>query len=213
VLAALALAIAAGIDMAAAARVANAAAGIAVGKVGTAAVRQDELVGALREERVHSTEQKILTLDAALEQVGRWRAAGDRIGFTNGCFDLIHPGHVSLLGQARAACDRLIVGLNTDASVRRLKGPTRPVQDELARAIVLASTAAVDAVVMFGDDTPIELIRALRPDVLVKGADYRIDQVVGGDFVQSYGGRVVLATLMPDQSTTRTIARLGRGGA
>lgn len=213
VVATLALALAAGAEAESAARLANAAASIAVGKTGTATVRQDELAATLQEERVHSTERKIVTLEQAADIVARWRARGERIGFTNGCFDLIHPGHVSLLGQARAACDRLVVGLNTDASIRRLKGPDRPVQDEVARSIVMASLAVVDLVVLFAEDTPLELIRTLRPDVLVKGADYTIDKVVGADLVQSWGGEVLLADLKPGQSTTRTIARIGRGAA
>src|SRR5207248_1487520 len=118
--------------------------------------------------------------------------------------------HVSMLAQARAACDRLIVGLNTDASVKRLKGPTRPVNTEMARAIVLAALETVDLVVLFDEETPIKLIEALHPDALIKGADYSVEQVVGASFVQSYGGRVVLATLTPGQSTSGTIARMGR---
>ena len=213
VVATLALALAAKQTLADAARLANAAAGIAVGKIGTAGVRPDELRHALQAGRAHGIEAKIAGLDAAHEQVARWRARGERVAFTNGCFDLIHPGHVSLLAQARGAADRLVVGLNTDASVRRLKGPERPVQNELARATVMASLAAVDLVVLFDEDTPLDLIRLLRPDVLVKGADYRVDQVVGADVVQAYGGRVLLADLTPGQSTTGTIARIGRGAA
>ena len=114
----------------------------------------------------------------------RLACAGPAVGFTNGCFDLIHPGHVRLLAQARAACDRLVVGLNSDASVRRLKGPTRPVQNEAARATVMASIASADLVMLFEEDTPERLIAAIRPDLLFKGADYRPDQVVGGDFVR-----------------------------
>ena len=149
-------------------------------------------------------------LSAAQERVRQWRNRNRRIGFTNGCFDLLHPGHLSLIRQAREACDRLIVGLNSDASVRRLKGPDRPVQSEAARAAVLASLEAVDLVVIFGEDTPLTLIEGLRPDVLVKGADYTIDQVVGGDLVRGYGGEVVLAALEDGHSTTATIARLRR---
>jgi D-beta-D-heptose 7-phosphate kinase/D-beta-D-heptose 1-phosphate adenosyltransferase len=130
------------------------------------------------------------------------------VGFANGCFDLIHPGHVSLLTQARANCDRLIVGLNSDDSVKRLKGAARPVQDEVARAIVLASLSSVDMVVVFPQDTPLELILALRPDVLVKGKDYAADKVVGAREVQSWGGRLFLADLTAGQSTTNTIARM-----
>jgi D-beta-D-heptose 7-phosphate kinase / D-beta-D-heptose 1-phosphate adenosyltransferase len=142
--------------------------------------------------------------------VERWRRQGFRIGFTNGCFDLLHPGHVSLIAQAKAACDRLVVGLNSDRSARRLKGPTRPVQLELARSAVLASLSAVDLIVIFEEDTPIELIRAIQPKVLVKGADYRLDEVVGADIVKRGGGEVLLADLMPGYSTTATIARLAR---
>lgn len=211
VVAVLAVARAAGADWAEAARLANTAAGIAVAKAGTAVVYPAELTRALHATEVLSTDAKIVTLDEAMERVALWRARRERVGFTNGCFDLIHPGHISLIGQARAACDRLIVGLNSDASVRRLKGETRPVQNETARAIVLASLAHVDLVVVFGEDTPIELIAALRPDVLVKGADYTVDKVVGSDLVRSYGGRVVLADLVPGQSTTRTVARIAGG--
>ena len=145
---------------------------------------------------------------AAAEQAERWRQRGYRVGFTNGCFDLLHPGHVHLLEQARSWCDRLVVGVNSDASVSRLKGPTRPIQGEAARAAVLASLATVDLVAVFEEDTPTELIRLVRPDVLVKGADYTVDQVVGGDLVQEWGGEVKLAELLPGNSTTATVARI-----
>ena len=135
-------------------------------------------------------------------------ATGSEFGFTNGCFDLLHPGHVALLGQAKAACDRLVVGLNSDASTVRLKGPSRPIQSESERAAVLASLAAVDLIVVFEEDTPIDLIRDIRPQVLVKGADYRLDEVVGGEFVKNAGGEVLLARIVPGYSTTATIARL-----
>ena len=204
----LAVALAAGADLAEATELANTAAGIVVGKAGTECVSPTELAQGLHLGALIETDRKVATLTGALDQVARWRAAGLRVGFTNGCFDLIHPGHVRLLGQARAACDRLIVGLNADASVKRLKGPERPVQNEVARATVMASIGAVDLVILFGEDTPLALIEALRPDVLIKGADYRIDQVVGADVVQSYGGKVVLADLEAGQSTTGTIGRI-----
>jgi D-beta-D-heptose 7-phosphate kinase/D-beta-D-heptose 1-phosphate adenosyltransferase len=212
VIATLAAALACGADLAQAARLANTAAGIATGKLGTAVVHPADLLGALQARDVLASEAKVVGLETALERIQRWRAAGDRIAFTNGCFDLIHPGHVSLLSQARSAADRLVVGLNSDASIRRLKGPDRPVQNETARGIVLASMSAVDLVLLFDEDTPIELIRAIRPEVLVKGADYRVDQVVGADVVQSHGGRVMLAELLPGHSTTGTIARVGGKG-
>jgi D-beta-D-heptose 7-phosphate kinase/D-beta-D-heptose 1-phosphate adenosyltransferase len=206
VIAVMGAALGAGASFLEAARLANTAAGIVVGKVGTAVVSANELAQALidREALEHS---KVMPLSLALDHVARWRRNGLKIGFTNGCFDLLHPGHVGLLKQARAACDRLVVGLNSDASVRRLKGAGRPVQNEDARAAVLASLASVDLVVLFAEDTPEALITAIRPDVLVKGADYRADQVVGGAFVESYGGRVMLAELLPGYSTTATIAR------
>jgi D-beta-D-heptose 7-phosphate kinase/D-beta-D-heptose 1-phosphate adenosyltransferase len=203
-------ALAAGASLEDAARLANLAGGIVVGKVGTAVIRADDLVGALRHERLAHGEAKVLDAARALERVRRWRAEGRRIGFTNGCFDLLHPGHISLMRQARAACDRLVVGLNTDASIRRLKGEGRPVQEEAARAAVLASLADVDLVVPFAEDTPMALIEQLRPDVLVKGADYTVETVVGADLVRGYGGRVVLADLAPGHSTSATIRRMAR---
>jgi D-beta-D-heptose 7-phosphate kinase/D-beta-D-heptose 1-phosphate adenosyltransferase len=211
VVAAVALALAAGAPLAEAAALANVAAGIAVGKVGTAAVYAEEVVDALRHQDLSDAEAKVLGLERVVEQTALWRRQGKRVGFTNGCFDLLHPGHVSLLAQARAACDRLIVGLNSDASVKRLKGRDRPVQNEAARAAVLASLGTVDCVTVFEDDTPLALIEAVRPDVLVKGADYAKKDVVGGAFVEKHGGRVVLATLEDGHSTTGTIARLAKG--
>ncbi|MBP2301494.1 D-glycero-beta-D-manno-heptose-7-phosphate kinase [Azospirillum picis] len=208
VVATLAAALSVGIELVDAARLANLAAGIVVGKVGTAVVRSAELLSSLHELQWRHGEEKVVTRDAAAERAERWRLRGKRVGFTNGCFDLLHPGHISLLKQARAACDVLVVGLNSDASVKRLKGESRPVQNETARATVLASLGCVDLVVVFGEDTPEELIRALRPEVLVKGADYTVATVVGADFVQSYGGEVVLAELVQGQSTTNTIKRM-----
>lgn len=210
VVATLALALASGASLAEAVDLANTAAGIAVAKRGTADVRAEELLAEFRQEEIGQMIAKNAELPEALAQVHAWRKQGLRVGFTNGCFDLIHPGHVSLLAQARAACDRLIVGLNSDESVHRLKGPTRPVQDERSRAMVLGALASVDLVVLFGEDTPKELIEKICPDVLVKGADYRLDQVVGADFVQSHGGKVVLVDLTAGQSTTGIISRIDR---
>ena len=186
---------------------ANVTAGISVGKAGTATVAQAELLNALHFDGMASTERKVRELDDAKAQVGVWRAQGLRVGFANGCFDLIHPGHVHLLSRARAGCDRLIVALNTDASVRRLKGPTRPVQNEDARAVVMASLSPVDMVVLFDEDTPLELIKRLRPTVLVKGGDYRKEDVVGREVVQAEGGEVVVVDLVPGHSTTDIVRR------
>jgi D-beta-D-heptose 7-phosphate kinase/D-beta-D-heptose 1-phosphate adenosyltransferase len=206
VVATLAAGLAGGLPLPVAARLANIAGGIVVGKVGTAVAREEDLLEALTPER--GALRKVMSRTAAFEQVERWRRRGWRVGFTNGCFDLLHPGHVHLLEQARSWCDRLVVGLNTDASVKRLKGAARPIQHEAARAAVLASLATVDCVTLFDEDTPIELIRALRPEVLVKGADYTVEQVVGGDIVLDYGGQVKLAQLLPGNSTTATVARI-----
>ena len=206
--AALAVALGAGADLPTAARLANVTAGISVGKQGTATVTSLELLGALQRRNLISTDRKVVTLEQARTQVAEWHAMGLRVGFANGCFDLIHPGHVRLLNEARAACDRLIVALNTDASVKRLKGPNRPLQSETARGTVMASMAPVDLVTLFGEDTPLEMIRALRPDVLIKGSDYTVDRVVGADLVQGWGGEVVLVTLQEGHSTTATIGRM-----
>jgi D-beta-D-heptose 7-phosphate kinase/D-beta-D-heptose 1-phosphate adenosyltransferase len=209
VIAVLGAALGAGASLLDAARLANIAAGIVVGKVGTAVVHASEL-----EETIVNRDalagQKLLPLPLALDHVARWRRNGLKIGFTNGCFDILHPGHVSLLSQAKSHCDRLVVGLNSDASVRRLKGKDRPVQNAAARGAVLSSLACVDMLVVFDEDTPRDLIAALQPDVLVKGADYRKEQVVGADIVEAHGGKVVLAELVPGFSTTATIARMAR---
>jgi len=210
VVASLAAALTVGATLVQAAKLANVAAGIVVGKVGTAVAYADDLTAALHHSEVAAAEHKVVSKHGAVEQIERWRHGGKKIGFTNGCFDLLHPGHVSLLDQAKAQCDRLVVGLNSDSSVKRLKGETRPVQSETSRGTVLASLAAVDLVVIFEEDTPLELIKAVRPDVLVKGADYRVDQVVGGDLVAGWGGRVFLAELQQGHSTTATIARMNK---
>jgi D-beta-D-heptose 7-phosphate kinase/D-beta-D-heptose 1-phosphate adenosyltransferase len=139
-----------------------------------------------------------------------WAREGLSVGFTNGCFDLLHPGHISLLRQAAEACDRLIVALNADASVARLKGPTRPVQGETARAAVMAAVKGVDAVVIFSEDTPLEAITALEPDVLIKGADYAEADIVGAEFVRARGGRILRASLVDGQSTSRIVQKTAR---
>ncbi|HEY9163253.1 MAG TPA: D-glycero-beta-D-manno-heptose-7-phosphate kinase [Magnetovibrio sp.] len=208
VVATLSLAMAAGASAADAAHLANIAAGIVVGKSGTATVSAIELTHAVHHQDLGNAEAKLTSLELGANITAGWRERGLKVGFTNGCFDLLHPGHISLLTQARAACDRLVVGLNSDSSVKRLKGESRPVQSEAARAAVLGALVAVDLVVIFGEDTPLHLIETLRPDVLVKGADYTIETVVGADIVQGYGGRVVLAELAQGHSTTNTINRL-----
>ena len=204
----LAASVAAGLSLVDAAGLANVAAGLVVGKVGTAVVYRDELSAKLRNRTLASLENKVAVQHAAQDIVASWRHKGLRVGFTNGCFDLLHPGHVALLGQAYTLCDRLVVGLNSDASVSRLKGPTRPIQTDVARATVLASLADVDLVVVFEEDTPFNLIEALRPDVLIKGGDYTVETIVGADFVMSYGGSIEIIDLVPGFSTTETIEKM-----
>jgi D-beta-D-heptose 7-phosphate kinase/D-beta-D-heptose 1-phosphate adenosyltransferase len=207
VVAALALSMVAGAKINEAATLANIAAGIAVEKRGTATVTTGEVVARLTPIDGRTDPLNIFAIESVQQLVHAWRAEGLKIAFTNGCFDLLHPGHISLLDQARRTADRLVVGLNADIGISRLKGPTRPVQGEVARATVLAAVKSVDAVVIFADDTPLQLIETLQPDVLVKGADYTLETVVGADLVLARGGRVVLAELLTGHSTTDTVKR------
>ena len=211
VAAVLAAVLAAEADWETALRMANAAAAVAVGKKGTASVTSAELRRKILPHAFLAAEEKIVSggeLDARLLD---WRKNALRIGFTNGCFDILHRGHVTYLTQARAWCDRLVVGLNSDASAKRLKGEGRPVQNERARAEVLAALEAVDLVVIFEEDTPIRLISAIRPSVLVKGGDYTREQVVGHEIVEAHGGEVLLIDVLPGFSTTSLVDR-ARGG-
>ena len=148
---------------------------------------------------------------AAAAALERWRAAGEKIVFTNGVFDLLHRGHAEYLEEARALGDRLVVGINSDASVRRLKGPSRPIVPEVERAELVGALACVDLTVVFGDDTPLKLIEAVRPDVLVKGADWAADEIVGREFVESRGGRVVRVRVREGLSTSAIIERIVKG--
>ncbi|MBV8767227.1 MAG: D-glycero-beta-D-manno-heptose 1-phosphate adenylyltransferase [Hyphomicrobiales bacterium] len=207
VLAALALALSAGAPIEKAAQIANLAAGIAVGKVGTAAVEAAELRRAINQSAVLAHDEKIVDLETAAGIARSWRARDQRVVLTNGCFDLLHPGHTTLLRKAKAMGDKLVVAMNSDESIKRLKGPGRPVQNEAARAVVMASIAPVDLVVIFSEDTPLRVIEAIRPDVLVKGADYALDQVIGRDIVEAYGGRVALVPLEKGHSTSSAIRK------
>ena len=205
VIATLALGVAAGLSLEGAMRAANAAAGVVVGKLGTATCSAAELDHALREAEGATGE--ILGWEAARRLVQSWHGQGLRVGFANGCFDILHAGHTRMLRAARAECDRLVVALNDDASVTRLKGAPRPVNPLEDRAAVIAALASVDAVMAFPQDTPLEAILALRPDRLFKGNDYTLDQVVGASEVASWGGRTVLLDLLPGRSTTGILAR------
>ena len=205
---------AAGADLVSAAQAANAAAGIVVGKVGTAPVRLDELQACLAGGSVSVRSARVASREDAAEQVRQWQAQGLKVGFTNGCFDILHSGHVNYLNQARDRCDRLVVGLNHDASVRILKGPERPVNDEQSRATVIGALGSVDMVVLFGalneaeDNTPCALIDFIRPDVFFKGGDYTPDTLPEAKIVQAYGGKVAIMPLYDGYSTTSTLEKI-----
>ena len=183
------LCLASGLQPETAVQLANVAAGIVVGKVGTVPVEKHELLAALGPQIALHAEDRVLTREELRQRVALWKANGERVVFTNGCFDLLHIGHITLLEQARRFGDRLIVAINSDASVSCLKGPSRPIVGESERARVLAALAAVDAVVVFDEPTPLELIVAVRPDVLVKGGDYNAETIVGAQEVAVLGRR------------------------
>jgi D-beta-D-heptose 7-phosphate kinase/D-beta-D-heptose 1-phosphate adenosyltransferase len=209
VVATLTTAIAAGLPLTQAVELANVAAGIVVGKVGTAVAYAADIIDALDTDQNANGAAKVMSRDAALDRIALWHSQGLKVGLASGCFDLLHPGHLSTFTQAKAACDRLIIGLNSDASTKRLKGDGRPVQNEDARAAVIAALEDVDGVVVFNEDTPEALIETLKPDVFVKGADYAIDDLPEAKIVQSYGGEIVLAELADGHSTSGTIERMG----
>jgi D-beta-D-heptose 7-phosphate kinase/D-beta-D-heptose 1-phosphate adenosyltransferase len=209
-IAVLALSLAAGAPLLGAAQVANAAAGVSVGHVGAVAVDRDSIRNAL----CSLPDGKVLSRAELAARATSWRLAGKRIVFTNGCFDLLHAGHLSLLNGAAKQGDVLVLAINSDASVRRLKGAERPLVPQAERATMLAALACVDAVTIFDEDTPLEALQSVRPHVLVKGADYRVDEVVGREIVEADGGRVELVPLLPEKSTSALVKRIrGLGGA
>lgn len=227
VVATLAAALAVGVDLVGAARLANVAAGIVVGKIGTATVSPQELIDALRAEDASAAMHDDGAQSAsghvsgkqAREQIARWQRQGLKVGLTNGCFDILHAGHVMYLNQAKARCDRLVLALNHDASVRLLKGPTRPVNNEDSRAQVMAALRAVDMVVLFGatqageDNTASGIIANLKPDIYFKGGDYTIETLPEAKIIMGYGGRVEILSLLEGHSTTSIIARAGQNAA
>jgi D-beta-D-heptose 7-phosphate kinase/D-beta-D-heptose 1-phosphate adenosyltransferase len=209
-LAALGAAMAAGAPIDEAIDFALLAAGVVVQKAGTATATPDEMIEAEILERVAPAEAKIASPERMAREAAKWRERGLKVGFTNGCFDILHRGHIAYLAQAREWCDRLIVGVNSDRSVSALKGEGRPVNDLESRALVLAGLHSVDLVVAFDEETPLALIEQARPDVLVKGADYSLDGVVGRDLVEGWGGQVRLADLVEGHSTSATIEKLAK---
>ncbi|HMF54531.1 MAG TPA: D-glycero-beta-D-manno-heptose-7-phosphate kinase [Edaphobacter sp.] len=208
VIATIAASLAGGLQIETAVDLANLAAGIVVGKMGTVPIAQHELITALTPSTNLTVAEKILDGERMAKRVAEWRAAGETIVFTNGCFDLLHVGHITLLEDCRRFGTKLVLGLNADASVCRLKGPTRPIVGERERARVMAALASVDAVVLFEEDTPLELIRALRPNVLVKGGDYTIETVIGHEDVIAAGGRVEIVPTVEGFSTTNIVRKL-----
>jgi D-beta-D-heptose 7-phosphate kinase/D-beta-D-heptose 1-phosphate adenosyltransferase len=210
VIATLALAVANDVAIEDATRLANVAAGIVVGKLGTVPIARHELAAALTEVSGTEAREKVLDLDRLLVRAAEWRASGHTIVFTNGCFDILHVGHIALLEDCRRFGDKVVVGINTDASVSRLKGPGRPVVGERERARILAALSATDAIVAFDAPTPFDLIVALQPDVLVKGGDYTEESVVGAPEVKSWGGRVVIVPTVQGFSTTNIVNKLAQ---
>jgi D-beta-D-heptose 7-phosphate kinase/D-beta-D-heptose 1-phosphate adenosyltransferase len=212
VLAMLAAARANGADWSVAVELANTAAGLEVERFGVVPIELDEVLLSLLRQK-HEQLGKVRTLDQLLPELAAYRKQGQKVAFTNGCFDILHAGHVSLLRRSRQQADLLVVGLNSDDSIRRLKGPTRPVNAETDRLMVLSELQSVDYIVLFEEDTPLKLLETIRPDVLVKGADYARSQVVGGDMVESFGGRVVLLDLVEGRSTTNIIRKAQGSGS
>jgi D-beta-D-heptose 7-phosphate kinase/D-beta-D-heptose 1-phosphate adenosyltransferase len=208
VIATLAASLAGGLDAETAVTLANIAAGIVVAKTGTAPISRNELVAEFTASTQMKGPDKILDLQHLLVRLAEWRANGDRIVFTNGCFDILHVGHLTLLEQCREFGDKVVIGLNSDASVKELKGPTRPVVGENERARILAALGSTDAVIIFDEETPLELIRYVRPDVLVKGGDYSTSTIVGADDVVTWGGRVEIVPTVIGASTTSTIRKM-----
>ncbi|MHB1744738.1 MAG: D-glycero-beta-D-manno-heptose 1-phosphate adenylyltransferase, partial [Acidobacteriaceae bacterium] len=212
VIATLAAAAAAKLDLESAIQLANVAAGIVVSRVGTVPIDRANLLATLSVELAASTQEKVVDRAGLMARAVQWRNLGETIVFTNGCFDLLHIGHITLLENAHRMGDHLVLGINSDASTRRLKGPTRPIVGENDRARILAALASTDAIVIFDEDTPLETIEALRPHVLVKGGDYTEETVVGADLVRSWGGRVAIVPTVAGFSTTNLVQKMSAGG-
>ncbi len=208
VIATLAAAAAAKLDLESAIQLANVAAGIVVSRVGTVPIDRANLLATLSVELAASTQEKVVDRAGLIARAAQWRDRGETIVFTNGCFDLLHIGHITLLENAHRMGDHLVLGINSDASARRLKGPKRPLVGENERARILAALASTDAVVIFDEDTPLETIEALRPNVLVKGGDYTEATVVGADLIRSWGGRVAIVPTVAGFSTSNLVQKL-----
>jgi D-beta-D-heptose 7-phosphate kinase / D-beta-D-heptose 1-phosphate adenosyltransferase len=207
VVATISASLSAGIDLKQAVQLANISAGIVVAKTGTAVAYASDIVEALGKRKSETEKTKILSIKSVVDRAKDWRAQKLKVGFTNGCFDLLHPGHIATINAAKMACDKLIVGLNSNASVQRLKGDQRPIQSEEIRAQILSSLMNVDAVLVFSEDTPVKLLEKLKPDVFIKGGDYKIQMLPEATTVQAYGGKIILTSLLKGYSTTATISK------
>jgi len=200
VISSIAAGISAGLSLDNSTEIANVAAGCVVGKLGTATITVDELI--------HRSNNKIVSLIEAIDIVNTWKFENKTIGFTNGCFDLLHVGHVEVLRKTKEKCDKLVLGLNSDSSIKKLKGDGRPIIDQYSRSILLSEFQSVDLIVMFDEETPLNLIEQLKPDILIKGSNYKIDEIVGSDLVIGYGGKVVTVELIEGQSTSSIIENI-----
>lgn len=211
VISTLASSLAIGLDLRTAMNFANSAAGVVVSRVGTAPINLGELKNFIKSNGNSRAHNKIVDEDEMTRKVSSWKTQGYSIVFTNGCFDILHTGHISLFEQAKSYGDKLIVGLNSDDSIRRLKGENRPVLDESTRAQVLAAVEFIDLIILFDEDTPQKLIASIKPDYLVKGADYIEEEIVGGNIVKSYGGEIVRVQIVENQSTTNIVNSILQG--
>lgn len=208
VVATISASLSAGIDLKQAVKLANISAGIVVAKAGTAVAYINDIMEKLENREAQNDNIKILNIKSAVNRVKIWREQKLKIGFSNGCFDLLHPGHIATINAAKATCDKLIIGLNDDTSIKRLKGNQRPIQSQEIRAQILSSLTSVDAVVIFSEDTPIKILKNLKPDILIKGGDYKIKMLPEANTVKAYGGKIILTSILKGHSTTKTIAKL-----
>ena len=208
VVASFAACIAANIDIHTAAEFANINAGIVVKKSGTASIETKEIYSIFNQRNKPNTENKVFKILSIQKIVLEWKNKGLKVGFTNGCFDILHSGHIESLKHASNNCDKLIVALNSDISIKKIKGKDRPIQDELSRVKIISSLSIVDAVILFNEETPIKLIKKIKPDYLIKGADYIISDIVGADIIDSWGGKVIRSKLVKNISTSKLISNI-----
>ena len=200
-----AAAIAAKLDTNTAAELANLAAGIVVRKSGAATVNVEEMLLASKKKYGNKAKNNHFDRASIKQKISEWKINNLNIGFTNGCFDLLHSGHIETLKKASSVCDRLIVAINSDSSIKKIKGAKRPIQDEKSRLSIISSLSMVDAVILFNENTPLKLIKLIKPDFLIKGEDYKTSEIVGANIISKWGGKIVRTKLVKNRSTTRLI--------